>query len=151
MPSESHRYKRPESVLVVVHTREGRVLMLKRTDHPDFWQSVTGSLAWGEGARAAAERELAEETGLDATGALRDLGIEHVYKILPHWRHRYAADVTENLEHALALEVPAETDVTPNPAEHSAYQWLDWRAAAQKATSWTNRDVILAIARQLRW
>ena len=38
-------YKRPESVLVVVHTPAGQTLLLKRA-RPVFWQSVTGSLEW---------------------------------------------------------------------------------------------------------
>ena len=35
--------KIPESVLVVIHTPDLRVLLLERADHPGFWQSVTGS------------------------------------------------------------------------------------------------------------
>ncbi|MCW8948496.1 MAG: NUDIX domain-containing protein, partial [Sedimenticola sp.] len=42
------RYKRPESVLVVIYTDQGEVLMLNRTRPKGFWQSVTGSLKWGE-------------------------------------------------------------------------------------------------------
>ncbi|HSQ05275.1 MAG TPA: dihydroneopterin triphosphate diphosphatase, partial [Burkholderiales bacterium] len=37
------RYKKPVSVLVVVHTRDLQVLLLERADRPGFWQSVTGS------------------------------------------------------------------------------------------------------------
>jgi len=58
--------KRPESVLVVVYTRAGEVLMLRRTSPRGFWQSVTGSLEWGELPAHAAARELYEETGLRA-------------------------------------------------------------------------------------
>lgn len=36
--------KRPESVLVVVYTRAGEVLMMERRRPPGWWQSVTGSL-----------------------------------------------------------------------------------------------------------
>jgi len=56
-------YKRPESVLVVIHTPRGEVLLLRRRQPADFWQSVTGSLEWGESTAQAARRELAEETG----------------------------------------------------------------------------------------
>ena len=35
--------KIPESVLVVIHTDDPQVLLIERSDHPGFWQSVTGS------------------------------------------------------------------------------------------------------------
>src|SRR6266446_784104 len=38
-------YKIPRSVLVVIHTPDLQVLMMQRAGWPDFWQSVTGSLA----------------------------------------------------------------------------------------------------------
>ena len=65
-------YKRPESILLVVHTRAGDALMLRRTSPADFWQSVTGSLEWHETPRQCAERELYEETGLEFGGRLVD-------------------------------------------------------------------------------
>ena len=81
------KFKRPESVLVVVYTRTGKVLLLKRADDPDFWQSVTGSLLWEETEpRQAAARELREETGLRAAEGLRDLQLTHRYPILPKCR-----------------------------------------------------------------
>ena len=70
--------KIPESVLVVIHTTDGQVLLLERADRPGFWQSVTGSLdAPDEAPCAAARREVQEETGLTAggVGPLHDLGI----------------------------------------------------------------------------
>ena len=41
--SEAARHKIPESVLVVVYTPALEVLLIRRTDAPEFWQSVTGS------------------------------------------------------------------------------------------------------------
>ena len=49
-------YKRPESVLVVLHDGQGRALMLERVSPPGFWQSVTGSLEEGETPFATALR-----------------------------------------------------------------------------------------------
>lgn len=143
----SSSFKRPESVLVVIYTRTGKVLLLKRADHADFWQSVTGAMDWQEqDPRATAAREVREETGLDVTpDALQDLGLIHRYAILPQWRYRYAPDVTENAEHAYALELPQEHALTERP-EHSAYGWFDFADAAARATSWTNRAAIERVA-----
>jgi dATP pyrophosphohydrolase len=130
-------------VLVVVYTATGKVLLMRRREPPDFWQSVTGSLRWDEDAPVqAAARELREETGLEATTALRDLGLSYRFPILPQWRARYAPNVRENLEHAFALEVPAEVAINMNTAEHSEYGWFAFPEAARKASSWTNREVI---------
>jgi dATP pyrophosphohydrolase len=49
-------FKRPESVLVVVHTDDGQVLQLLRREPTGFWQSVTGSLQEGETPLKAARR-----------------------------------------------------------------------------------------------
>lgn len=144
----SSSYKRPESVLVVVYTRSGKVLLLKRADHPDFWQSVTGAMDWHEqDPRVSAVRELREETGIEAAPEqVRDLGLVQRYPILPQWRYRYAPDVIENAEHAYALELAQETALAIHP-EHTAYGWFDFAAAAARATSWTNRAAIERIAR----
>ena len=92
-------YKRPESVLVLVCTRAGEVLLLERTRPHGFWQSVTGSLDWGESAPAAAARELAEETGLLAGSRLLDLRRGERFPIIPPWRARYAPSAPVNREH----------------------------------------------------
>ena len=60
-------YKIPVSVLVVIHTPDMQVLLLERADHPGYWQSVTGSQNQGETLVQTAMREVAEETGLDAS------------------------------------------------------------------------------------
>ena len=143
-------FKIPESVLVVIHTPDLQVLMIERASHPGFWQSVTGSLDFvGEPLAAAAIREVAEETGLDATAPghqLRDWGRSASYEIFPRWRHRYAPGVTRNLEHVFSLEIPAPRAVRLAPAEHIAQQWLPQREAALLAFSHTNRDAILALS-----
>ena len=41
-------FRRPESVLVVVHTPALEVLLLERVEPRGFWQSVTGTLRWAE-------------------------------------------------------------------------------------------------------
>jgi len=142
--NDSRRYKRPESVLVVVHTADLRCLLLERVEPSGFWQSVTGSLKWGESAAAAAARELDEETGLDAAG-LVDAHVVRRFPIAPSWRHRYAPDVTENVEHTWYLEVAEPVDVRLNAAEHARCEWLALDAAIARATSWTNREALSAL------
>lgn len=146
----SAQYKRPESVLVVVYRADdGRALLLKRTDHPDFWQSVTGSLRWDETDPVqTAVREVREETGLSADDLI-DLKSEHTYTILPEWRHRYAPGITENTEHAFALCVPGDASITLNPAEHSDYCWLPFVEASRRVWSWSNRDAIVQLMQRL--
>jgi dATP pyrophosphohydrolase len=135
-------YKRPESVLVVVCTAAGEVLMLRRREPPDFWQSVTGSLRWGETARHAAQRELYEETGLRVGSALEDCRHRERFPIVGPWRARYAPSARFNLEHWFRARLPARRTIRLNPAEHLEWRWLDAASAARIASSWTNRAAI---------
>lgn len=137
------RFKRPESVLVVVFTRAGEVLLLKRCDHPDFWQSVTGSLHREEPPWAAARREVREETGLEAGDDLVDHGRDFTFEIIEAWRHRYAPGVRYNREHLFSLALSDRRPVRIDPREHAAYTWLPRADAADKVWSWTNREAIL--------
>jgi dATP pyrophosphohydrolase len=142
-------YKIPVSVLVVVHTPDLQVLLLERADRPGFWQSVTGSQDEGETLRQTAVRELHEETGLDAAQYdLRDWQKQNRYEIYLRWRSRYAPGVTHNTEHVFGLTVPAPLPVTLAPREHLRYEWLPWRAAADKVFSWSNAEAIRDLPRR---
>jgi len=135
------QFKRPESVLVVVHTPRLDCLLLERLSPRGFWQSVTGTLRWGETPADCAARELMEETGLAADG-LRDGEVRRSFPILPAWRSRYSPDVDRNTEHLWYLEVPAVGAVRLEPHEHVAYLWLPIDAAIEKVASWTNREAL---------
>lgn len=135
-------YKRPESVLVLVYTQAGDVLMLRRTYPNDFWQSVTGSLEWGEEPFDAAKRELLEETGLKTHNIL-DCHNKESFDIYPIWRERYGPGVTQNQEHVFRVLLPEKTNINLDSREHSEYKWLPRREAAELAFSHTNQDAIL--------
>ena len=140
------KYKMPVSVLVVVFTPELQVLLLERADKPGFWQSVTGSQEPGETLRATAIRELAEETGLDATSyPLEDWGMSNRFEIFRHWRGRYAPGITHNTEHVFGLCLPEALPVRISPREHLAYEWLDRDRAIDKVFSWTNAAALRAL------
>lgn len=147
-------YKIPESVLVVIYTPALDVLLIKRADATDFWQSVTGSKdAVDEAFEQTAVREVREETGIDCgpgtplANSLFDWQLENVYDIYPRWRHRYAPGVMRNTEHLFGLKVPAGLDVRLSPREHTAYQWLPFREAAQACFSPSNAEAILMLPR----
>jgi dATP pyrophosphohydrolase len=140
------RYKIPVSTLVVIYTPALEVLLLERADHPGFWQSVTGSQDPGESLRQTAEREVREETGIDAGRyALSDWRVSNVYEIYAIWRHRYAPGVTHNTEHVFGLRLPGPLDVTLAPKEHLRFRWVPWQEAAAEVFSWSNRQAILML------
>lgn len=143
--------KLPVSVLVVVHTLDGEVLLLERAARKGYWQSVTGSLDRPDEAPAeAARRELREETGIEARPeAIRRWPLTYTFEIYPRWRHRFAPGITHNTEHVFSLGLPGRVAVVLAPDEHTASLWLPWREAATRCFSWTNRDAIRILGE--RW
>ena len=144
------------SVLVVVYTSALDVLLIRRTDALEpghaFWQSVTGSKdSEDEPWAITAAREVMEETGIDCqpgtplAAHLQDWSLENIYTIYPRWLHRYAPGVTHNTERLFGLQVPAQVPVRLNPLEHTAYQWLPYREAADLCFSPSNAEAILSL------
>jgi dihydroneopterin triphosphate diphosphatase len=149
-------FKIPQSVLVVIYTAQHDVLLIRRTETdpiaPAFWQSVTGSKdAVEESWQDTAAREVLEETGLDCrrgsglADQLQDWGLENIYTIYPRWLHRYAPGVIHNTERVFGLRVPAGSEVRLNPREHTHFQWLPFRSAADLCFSPSNAEAILQL------
>jgi dihydroneopterin triphosphate diphosphatase len=140
-------FKIPLSVLVVIHTPDLQVLLLERADKEGYWQSVTGSLDLeDELPEAAAAREVAEETGIDARRfRLSNWSVENRFEIYAWRLAQYAPGITHNTEYTFGLCVPSPCEVTLAPREHVRYAWLPYREAAGKCFSYTNRDAILML------
>ena len=145
-------WKIPESVLVVIHTPSLDVLLIRRADAVDFWQSVTGSKdSDHEPLALTARREVAEETGIDCTdGAdppcrVHDWGLQNIYEIYPRWRSRYAPGVTHNTEHLFGLRISDRVVPRLDPREHTSFKWLPYREAADACFSPSNAEAILLL------
>ncbi len=143
MTISNNALRRPESVLVLVYTKNKDVLLLQRSDNADYWQSVTGALEADELPETAAHRELLEETGL-----VLDL-IDHKqtrqYPIANQWRPRYPEWATENTEHLFSVCIDSCVDVQLDPAEHLDSRWLNATEAMSAVFSATNREAIMQI------
>lgn len=141
-----NNYKQPVSVLVVIYTSTLDVLLMERADHPNYWQSVTGSVEAGETLLQTAIREVSEETGIDASAhQLSDWHTQNEYEIYPQWRHRYAPGITHNTEHVFGLQLDAVVPVCLSEQEHLNYRWMSWQDAAPTVFSASNRNAILCL------
>ena len=140
--------KRPQSVLVVIHTPALEVLLLERVAPTGFWQSVTGSLEEGESWVEAAVREVEEETGLrPAPAGLVNLGLANRYPIPAAFIARYPTGVGHNVERVFTYQVSERFMPRLAPREHGQAVWLTWIDALARASSWTNRDAIRLLVR----
>lgn len=141
-------YKRPESVLVVVYTEQAETLLLHRIVPPvGIWQSVTGSLRWGESAELAAQRELQEETGIQ--GMPVATGASYSYDIVKESLPLYAPGVVQNHEAVFEYCLPQQLDIRLDPQEHSDYCWLSLSDAAERVWSWSNQKALNSLIERL--
>jgi dihydroneopterin triphosphate diphosphatase len=149
-------YKIPRSVLVVIYTPAGQVLLLERADPQGHasgvWQSVTGSLDHEDEPFAdCAAREVREETALDVNApghTLTDWQLENTYDIWPHYLYRYAPGVTRNTERVFGLCIPQAVEVQLS-SEHVAQVWLPWQEAALQVRSASNEAAIAKLRGRL--
>ena len=132
--------RQPISVLVYpARCDNGRweYLLLRRVPMPklgfeSFWQGVTGGLEEGETPWQAAVRELSEETGF-VDIRLKDVGYSYSFPIWKEWRHMYAPDAKDIVEHVFVA------CVNPSQApslswEHDEYQWCSLQEAMSLLT-----------------
>lgn len=136
-------YRQPFSVLVVVLAGTGHTLLLERRDMAGFWQSVTGTIERGETAAVAAQRELAEETGLQLVPTFT--GRRRRFMIFEQFLPRFAPGTVSNVESEFTVRVPDRCEITLDPAEHSQYRWVRLDEAIDLAGSWTNRAALQAL------
>ena len=133
--------KIPISILVIIYTKNKDILLLKKNNDKDMWQSVTGSLNENEEPVEAAKREVFEETGL-STKNLIDCNKQYIFEIYEMWRHKYEDGVTHNTEHVFLLELENKVDIKIDSNEHTQYEWINRVKAAEKVFSHTNRQAI---------
>lgn len=137
-------FKNNESVLAVIYAKNtGHVLMLQRRDDPDFWQSVTGSMENGETPRQTAIRELWEEVRLKIPAnstALFDCNECVEFEIFPHFRYKYAPNITHCKEHWFLCGV--EKEFIPELSEHLGFKWVSVEEAVKMTKSSNNAEAI---------
>jgi putative (di)nucleoside polyphosphate hydrolase len=130
MPKRSARARLPyrRGVGIALIDRKGRVFVAERRDTPGAWQMPQGGIDAGERPRAAALRELAEETGItDATiiaatrGWLRyDLPDELIGKA---WGGKYRGQMQK--WYLMRFEGrDADIDLAAHHPEFTRWKWI---------------------------
>ncbi len=136
-----------QSVQVVIFDPDrAEYLLLRRTRaRGGYWQPVTGNIKKAETALAAAQREVAEETGL--RGELIDLNYTHSFVLDPRLLKQFYPDPQINREYSFALPTIKQA-ITIDSDEHTDFAWLNFTDAAARLT-WNGNQRALTLTAAL--
>ena len=124
------------------------LVMRRAPERLGYWSLVSGGLEPNETALEAAQRELYEETGLEAT--VRPLPIALSYSLLDDpsaIRARYAPGIETVTVHPFVVDAPVKWEPTLD-AEHDRYEWCDLGEALELLVYDTAKDAVRAAAKE---
>lgn len=145
-------------VVAVVRREDGMVLAMERSDAPGAWQFPQGGIDAGEHPTDAAWRELAEETGLDASTV-------RLVSTLHDWiAYEWPPDVVARQKNGRIGQTqrwflfgvdPALDDrsfaerVRPDGREFTSWKWTDPHHLVDGVVEWRRTAYARALARLL--
>jgi 8-oxo-dGTP pyrophosphatase MutT (NUDIX family) len=140
---------RGDQEIVVVVRRGPEFLVMRRApERLGYWSLVAGGLEPDETPQEAAQRELLEETALQAK--VRPLPVSLSYSLRddpPAIRARYAPGIETVTVHAFVADAPVKWEPTLD-AEHDRHQWCDLDEALELLVYDATKDAIRAAARE---